>query len=337
VVVETPEKTISIPVKKARIHAQYISFTALGIAVLLVFIFSISITSPVEELLKITKEVANGNLHVKAHLRVRSNDEIGFLADAFDDMTKGLLERRKMMNIFDQFHGSETASKLLSDKVRRQVERKNVTIMFADIRGFTEMSEQNSPEEVVAMLNEYFEAMVTVINRNHGVVDKFIGDAIMAVWGIGDIDYSNPAYAVKTCLEMRVALNEFNKKRVAEGKIPIKIGIGLNYGSVVSGIVGSEKRMEFTSIGDAVNVASRIEETTKKMGTDFLISKPISEMISHQFMTQEVCEIKAQGKEETIKVFKVTGYWDEDGNSIHIESDFSIPEEVTLSKIKIVS
>src|SRR5262249_4703716 len=154
-----------------------------------------------------------GNFNVKA--KVRSRDEVGQLGEAFNHMIEGLLERDKVKNMFNKFHGSSVTEDLLKgDSVGLGGSKKMVTVFFSDIRDFTKFSEGHTPEEVVAMLNEYFEVMVGLINRNGGVVDKFIGDAIMAIWGAPKTSDRDSQNAVKAALAMRVALAELNEKRI---------------------------------------------------------------------------------------------------------------------------
>src|SRR5262249_35275606 len=135
--------------------------------------------------------------------------------------------------------------------------KKMVTVFFSDIRGFTAFSEGHTPEQVVQMLNEYFQIMVGIINKHGGIVDKFIGDAIMAVWGAPNATDRDTQNAVKACIEMRQALNSLNELRAGRGQVPIKIGMGLHRGEAISGTIGSSERMEYTVIGDTVNQSSR--------------------------------------------------------------------------------
>src|SRR5438445_2184479 len=152
-------------------------------AIFFIFLFSMTLTSPIEKLAEMIKLVSKGNFDVKARSQVRSHDEVGDLATAFDHMTEGLKERDKVKSLFSKFHGSSVAEDLIGKEIGVGGQNRDVVVFFSDIRGFTAFSEKRSPEEVVEMLNEYFGVMVKVINAHGGVVDKFIGDAIMAVWG----------------------------------------------------------------------------------------------------------------------------------------------------------
>jgi adenylate cyclase len=159
----------------------------------------------------------------------------------------------------------ELAEELLKlDDAKLGGDRKDVTVLFSDIRSYTALTEKLKAEEVVSMLNEYFESMVDAVFRHKGTLDKYIGDAIMAVFG-SPLPLEDHAWrAVQTSLDMRERLVEFNKLRTAANKEIIRIGIGIHSDSVISGNIGSSKRMEFTAIGDGVNLGSRLESASKQ-------------------------------------------------------------------------
>ena len=144
---------------------------------------------------------------------------------------------------------------------------------FCDIRGYTTLTEKLQAEEVVSMLNEYFESMVEAVFQYKGTLDKYIGDAIMAVYGSPLPLQQHAWMAVQTSIEMRHRLQELNARRQAVNKPKIDIGVGINSDIVISGNIGSSKRMEFTAIGDGVNLGSRLESVTKQYGCDIIISE----------------------------------------------------------------
>jgi adenylate cyclase len=334
VVSEIPMSVIFAPSLLVKKNSNYILALALSISFFITFIFSQSLTTPIEKLLVLTKEVANGNFDVVARDFVKSHDEVGFLAAAFDEMTLGLKERDKIKNLFDKFHGTAVTEELLKNEIKLGGKRKEVTVFFSDIRGFTDFSEGHTPEEIVSMLNEYFEVMVHIINKNGGVVDKFIGDAIMAIWGVPHKGENDITCAVTACLQMRVALGELNQSRIDRNLTPIKIGMGLHTGEAISGQIGSSERMEFTVIGDAVNTASRIEGSTKSFGTDLLISKEVTEKLGDTFLIEKAGEAKVQGKTENLILFKVNGVI-EDGVERIIATPYSSYEAVEDKKSKV--
>jgi adenylate cyclase len=167
------------------------------------------------------------------------------------------------------------------------------------------------PEQVVEMLNEYMTEMVTVIEKYEGVVDKYVGDAIMAVWGMEHAGHpdQDAERAVKACLEMREKLAELNERRAKRGDFPLKIGMGLNSGEVIVGNIGSQSRMEYTVIGDTVNTASRMESLTKEFETDFLVNESTKNLLDKEtFSFTEPMFASAKGKAEKIQIFGCKGY-----------------------------
>lgn len=185
------------------------------------------------------------------------------------------------------------------------------------------------------MLNEYFGVMVKIINQNGGVVDKFIGDAIMAVWGAPQSSDHDAHKAVRACLEMRKALNELNEKRIAREQPPISIGMGLHAGAAISGTIGSDERMEYTVIGNTVNTASRIESSTKAFGADLLISDTVIEKIGDDFKTELAGAAEVKGRSEALKMFKVRGYKAEDGTMVEISTPYSDYAAEAADKVKV--
>ena len=243
-----------------------------------------------------------------------------------------------MKALFNKFHGSSvTESLLASDKVSVGGTKRSVVVLFSDIRSFTSYSESRKPEEVVGMLNEYFGYMVNVIHRNHGVVDKFIGDAIMAVWGAPQSTGDDAYHAVRAALEMRQALAELNKVREARGEEPILIGVGLHCGDAISGTIGSENRMEFTVIGNTVNTSSRIEASTKAFGADLLISEDLAELVKHRFKIELAGKTEVKGRSEVLSLFKVRGFIAADGQVELVKTPFSDYEAEAADKVKLVS
>jgi len=316
-----------------RREAFYIAGRIVSVALFLMFLVSITLTAPIEVLAELTNEVAKGNFAVKA--KVKSRDEVGQLGEAFNQMIEGLLERDKVKNMFSKFHGSSVTEDLMKGDLQLGGSKKNVTVFFSDIRDFTKFSEGHTPEEVVAMLNEYFEIMVGLINKHGGVVDKFIGDAIMAVWGAPKGTDRDPQNAVRAALEMRRALAVLNDKRISRGQVPIKIGMGLHRGEAISGTIGSHERMEYTVIGDTVNQASRIEASTKSFGTDLLLSNDLAEFTTEDFLTEVAGSVEVKGKTEPLKLFKVRGYYDENKQPVEIRTEYSDYEAGHDAKVKI--
>ena len=180
-----------------------------------------------------------------------------------------------------------------------------VTILFSDIRGFTRLSSGLEPEVVVKFLNEYFTLMTECVNRFKGSVNKFLGDGILALFGAPISYIENEENAVRCAIEMRNALKTYNATHAEELGAELSIGIGINRGEAIVGNIGSEDRMEYTAIGDIVNVASRIESLTKDTPNGILISEGVKEAIGDIFPTREWEPVAVKGKEEHLRVFEV--------------------------------
>lgn len=337
VVAETTQESILAPSKLAK----EMSYFLLGIILSLSFFFSVvfahTLSKNLEKLSQFAYKIAEGDFNVKASEEIRSKDEIGHLALAFDDMTEGLRERDKIKNMFTKFHGTVITDTLMDQDDLRKGKQCDAVVFFSDIRGFTDFSNDKTPEEVVAMLNSYFEVMVGIINKHGGIVDKFVGDAIMAVWGAPHGTPDDAMNAVTACIEMRKALAELNEKRIAEGSSPILMGMGLHAGPVVAGTIGSDDRLEYTVIGDTVNTASRIESSTKAFGTDLLISDSVVKLVEDRFLITFAGSTKVKGKDEPLKLAKVNGVYDENGNPCIISTPYSQYESEESEKVKIVA
>lgn len=306
-IAQTSLSIVNEPAQEVQRKAIFISGIVLSFALFAVFLFSLTLSKPIEILAELIKEIPKGNFNISARKKVKSHDEVGDLAVAFDHMTEGLKERDKVKNLFSKFHGSTITENLLQQEVSVGGTRKEVTVFFSDIRGFTKFSEGHTPEEVVSMLNEYFAVMVEIITRHGGVVDKFIGDAIMAVWGVPVGSEHDTENALAACLEMRTSLLELNVSRRSRGLTEIQIGMGLHAGAAISGTIGSEERMEFTVIGDTVNVTSRIESSTKHFEVDLLVSDEVFNRLARQskFKFDLAGDIEVKGKTLPLTLYKV--------------------------------
>jgi len=218
-------------------------------------------------------------------------------------------ERHKttISRLFGQFVSDEVKDKIIAEKAELVGEKKEVVVLFSDIRSFSTYSENLAPEQVVRDLNEYFEAMVQAITREGGVVDKFIGDAIMAVFG-GVLDLDDPvAASVRAARGMRSNLKQLNAEWQAHGIPPFDNGIGMHFGEVLQGPLGSAERKEFTVIGDTVNTAARLEGQTKNYDECILITEAMHEQLPDEL--KAACthhgEIKVKGKAEQVSIYGV--------------------------------
>jgi adenylate cyclase len=224
------------------------------------------------------------------------------------------LERRRYRNVLDRYVSANVAKTILNDR-RSFVEalkgrKQPVTVLFSDIRGFTTMTEKTEADKLVAQLNEYFGEMVNIIQeKNRGTLQKFIGDAIMAVWGdthsLGNAQ--DALGAVKTALQMRAALAKLNSVYWKENpdRAKLSIGIGVNHGEVIVGNIGAKQRMEFTVLGDGVNLAARLESATKQFHTDILIGEQVEKLTREHFVYRVVDLMRVKGKTKPVEVFSL--------------------------------
>jgi class 3 adenylate cyclase len=216
-------------------------------------------------------------------------------------------------------------------------EQREVTVLFSDIRGFTTLSESMTPREVVNMLNDYLELMTKIIVKYQGVVDKFVGDEIFSVFGAPYNHPNHPLAAIAVALEMGVVLSRHNEERVAEGKHPINIGIGINTGVVIAGAMGSKKRVDYTSIGDAVNLGARLEGTNKVYGTLIIMSEFTHKKVKEWVVYRELDSIRVKGKLEPVLIYEVLDFT-RDGRELADELVVEIHErKMEPLKVKEVS
>ena len=300
------ERSVYAVINRTTYRIILFSLAVLFIAIILIRIFSNGITNPIKELVGAAGQIEKGEFELS--IKPRTRDEIGLLTESFVQMGKGLSEREKLMVFFSKFTNKTIAQKAASGELTLGGENRNATIFFSDIRSFTAMSEKMQPNEVVEFLNVYMTKMVDCVNKTGGVVDKYIGDAIMAVWGAPESSgspASDALNAVTAALMMRVELFKFNKERAAADLPPVKIGCGINSGPVVAGQIGSEERMEYTVIGDAVNLASRTEALNKPFATDVLITENTYNLIKDKIVVQEMPGVHVKGKTDAIKMFAV--------------------------------
>ncbi|WP_293330647.1 adenylate/guanylate cyclase domain-containing protein [Microcoleus sp. CAWBG58] len=215
---------------------------------------------------------------------------------------------KQVKNLMYRYMTPEVAEALLaSGDTGLGGKRKEVSVLFSDIRSYTTLTEKLQAEEVVVMLNKYFEVMVDVVFEYGGTLDKYIGDALMAVFGSPAPLEDHAWCAMQTAVKMRAELDKFNLDRIANGELPISIGMGIHSDQVVSGNIGSSKRMELTSIGDGVNLASRLEGASKQYGTDLIISDNTYKHYHERVYVRELDFITVKGKSEPVIIYELVG------------------------------
>ncbi|TGL64035.1 adenylate/guanylate cyclase domain-containing protein [Leptospira sarikeiensis] len=213
-----------------------------------------------------------------------------------------LEERNEILGMFGQYVSPSVVDKLMSQKADTASENKDVCVMFLDIRNFTKFSEDKSPAEVISYLNTLFEDMIEIVNKHNGIINKFLGDGFMAVFGAPLSDNGKDAKnAVAASLEIQRKVVEMN----SSGKIPeTKIGIGLHFGEAMTGSVGSSQRKEYTIIGDTVNLASRVEQLNKDFGSEILATDSVYEHVKHFLEAESLPPVKVKGREKEVLIYK---------------------------------
>jgi adenylate cyclase len=238
---------------------------------------------------------------------VTSRDEIGDLTESFNQMARSLREKEMIKRAFTRYVAREVVEEILKDPENLVLtgERREVTVLFCDVRGFTPMSERLSPEEVVLLLNDFYTLMIETTFKHDGTLDKFLGDAVMAIFGAPIAHPDHSLRAVRTALAMQEGIIELNARRQTEGKEPITVGIGVSAGAAVAGTVGTADRMEYTVIGDTVNLAARLESSAKP--GQILISQPTYAAVCDLVDVRPLGPIRVKGKEEEVDVYEVLG------------------------------
>lgn len=215
-----------------------------------------------------------------------------------------------MKNLFSKYVSKDVLEEILKDpaKVKLGGEEKEVTVFFSDIRGFTALSEKTAPKELVRILNKYFTLMTNEVLENSGVLDKYIGDAIMAFWGAPIEDRRQAENALKAALGMLEKLKELNKELKSNGDPEINIGIGLYSGPAVVGNIGSDLRFDYTVMGDTVNVASRLESLNKEYKTQIIIGETTKNKLEGDHKFKFLGSVAVKGRKELLNIYTIENF-----------------------------
>jgi class 3 adenylate cyclase len=306
-----------------------------GIVSVIAFILSVTVylfvteNMVVKAIKKFSKgviEIARGNFSF--HVNITRNDEIGDLATTFNSMADGLKERDLIKDLFGKYVQKEVAERALKSEIKLGGERQEGTVLFSDIRSFTTISEGLDPETLVSMLNRYFTVMVDHIIRCKGVLDKYIGDALMVHFGIlGDTDN-----AVLAAIGMIESLREFNDEQESLERPVIQIGVGIHTGDLVAGNIGSPNRMEYTVIGDTVNLASRAEGLTKLFGAHIVITQAAYESLKRpdSYLIRPLDLIVVKGKTKPVQMYEVFDADDEEKRNLKQKTGDKLQRAVAL-------
>ena len=277
----------------------------LAVALLAALIFARSLSHPVQRLAAHTRRIAGGDYGTRLDLRRR--DELGELAAAFNAMSAGLAERDRVRDLLDKNVSPEVAARLVRDGAALGGEEREVTVLFADLRGFTPLSEGLTPPELVTLLNRYLDRMSAAIEEAGGVIDKYIGDEIMALFGAPVAAPDSADRAVRAALAMRAALAGLNRELAAEGRPPLAFGVGINTARVVAGNIGSHRRLNYSVIGDGVNLAARLQTLTRReeLAADILISDFTRAALLAPVPLRDLGETTVKGRSAPVRVHAV--------------------------------
>jgi adenylate cyclase len=311
----TQDTAVQAKAEEARATTLNWIITAIATALGLIFAAFVtrSLVDPVKRLLGGTRAVEAGDLDVE--IMVRTHDELATLATSFNHMVGGLREKERIRETFGQYVDprivrSLLENRMLADKGERQV----MSVFFSDLAGFTRMCEGLTPDAAVRFLNRYFSMMSDVVRSQQGIVDKYIGDSVMAFWGP---PFTDPTDHARLCciaaLEQMARMDDFRAALpelfgVRSGLPEVNVRMGIASGDVTVGNIGSETSRGYTVIGDTVNLASRLEQANKFYGTDILVSEATRNLAGDTLVFREIDSLRVSGKQEPVRVYELMDY-----------------------------
>lgn len=338
VLVTEENNTFFKEVREITVQSGIILGASLLISVILILIFTSYLTGPIKRISKTMKDIIAQN-DLSQRVRVEFQDEIGGLAHNFNIMISQLEKayqkikefalqavvaqknEHKIRNIFQKYVPKDVIDNFFSKPEAMLIgENRVLAILFSDIRSFTTISEGFMPDELVTALNQYFEIMVDIIMNRGGIIDKYIGDAIMAFFGAPVKHEDDALQAVMAAIEMQEALAEFNEQQTTKGKPAFLTGIGINYGVVTVGNIGSERKMDYTIIGDMVNLGSRLEGLTKPYKQGLIFSESVYRKVKNDVPCRLIDKVVVKGKTQGEKIFtakRTLGEREKEGWAIH--------------------
>ena len=299
------ESLIKQNIQSMRLHLIGLAILALILGTIGAAVLAGMMVGPLTALVRGVKSIGEGNL--EQHIDLQRNDELGVLTDAFNDMAASLRDKEFIKSSFERYVSKPLAEQILQkqDELKLGGEVREVTVLFSDIRRFTSLAEELPPEQVVEMLNHYFTRMIDVVNNHEGMVDKLMGDSVMALFGAPLCLGDDPLRAIRCALEMQTEGHRFNREQEAKGLPALPMGIGINTGSVVAGNIGSSTKMEYTVIGDEVNIAARMQGIAQP--GEVLISENTYRIVSATVNATLLEPITFKGKNTVVEVYRVDG------------------------------
>ncbi len=275
---------------------------ALALAVTLTVFFTRRALAPLAHIADASHAVARGDL--TRRIPETRWDEVGRMARAFNDMVSGLNDRERMRDLFGRYLSREVSEVVLAGRVTLKGERKTITCLYVDMRGSTPFAEKHAPEDVMSALNQYFEVIILATEAQGGIVNRFVGDEAVCIFGAPTTYRDHADRALQAALAMREGLAYLKRKREALGLPTLKFGMGLNSGEVVAGATGSEERQEYTVIGDAMNVGARIQALNKTFPDhDILLSEFTVAAAQGEYALEDLGQAEIRGKQQPVRVF----------------------------------
>ena len=279
----------------------------IGLAIALAALLLRAVTRPLASLRRLIEAVGKDNFNELASASPPMTGEFARLVESIKATAAGLRERDTVKRAFSGYISRQVLDAIIAkgELSALKGERRRVTVLFSDIRGFTSLAETMSPEDVVQLLGEFFDRMVEVILRHHGTIDKFLGDGMMVIFGAPLDDPYQEQHAVTAACEMQEELRVLSAKWEAEGRASLRMGVGINSGAAIVGNIGSSEHMEYTAIGDTVNLAARLESATKDLGLEIVVSEHTYSAVRPLFRWKSAGEITLRGRTEPVRAYTV--------------------------------
>lgn len=276
-------------------------FAAIGVG--LTLLVSSNLTRPLAKITDVLHKIRTGEF--ESSVAVTSNDELGYVGDVINEMTTGLKEREWIKETFGKYVSKEIRDEVLSGRIPLDGEIRDVSVLFADLRNYTPLVEKTSPQQVVRIINRYFEEMEKAIRAHGGLIVQFIGDEIEAVFGAPIPLDDHATQALLAAEAMNAGLERVNRDLAHQGYSPLQHGIGIHSGQVVAANIGSPSRLSYALVGDTVNVASRLQDVNKQHGTSIIVSAETRRRLSRAMPLRLLPETSLKGKAESMRVYGI--------------------------------
>ena len=296
------------PATSAAWLAVFVAVVGIAFGIFTALMMSRLVAKPIDQLRAAADAVSRGNLTVDLSCAgTRRADEFGRLLCEFDQMVRELRDKEKLRQTFGLHVGRRAAEHILERDPGLSGVEEEITVMFVDMRSWTARAIASPPAEIVEIMNDFFRVSVCAVEEEHrGMVNKYLGDGFMAIFGAGDSGSNHARDAVSAGCQILNAVSELNNQLAAKGRAPIQIGIGIHCGPAIVGSIGSPQRLEFTAIGNTVNVASRIQGLTKTVSRPFLVTEAVRERSANSFIFEELPPQEVRGIEGRVIIFAVT-------------------------------